>query len=81
MRLITGLLLVMGYSVDQALSGEEVENSQVELLPMLHKFNYLFCVRNGDANNFVDNHKIGLVTNTNRFVCLLPFSYFFLTTF
>lgn len=50
------------------------ENSQVELLPVPYKSKSLHCMRNGDADNFVDKHESGLVNS--QIGLLSPFSFF-----
>lgn len=51
------------------------ENSEVELLPVPYKSKSLLCMRNGDADNFLDKHEAGLVKS--QIGLMLPFSFCF----
>lgn len=55
------------------------ESSQAELLPVPYRSKSLLCLRNGDADSFVDKHEAGLVTSQTG--SWLPFSFFLFLLF
>lgn len=55
------------------------ENSQAELLPVPYRSKSLLCMRNGDADNFVDKHEAGLVKSQTG--SRLPFPFFLFLLF